>query len=298
MKVFILSLVLIFSGIVVKADERDVIKQLQNVSVTIKAKGAEGSGFIKTRVVKVGDKEETVSFCWTAAHVVDGLRHTRVVIDTKTGTSKTIVEFDDASIVQELNENGRRVGEVKMDAEIIKFSNADTGEDLALLRIRKRNFVDKNISIQFYLEDNIPQAGENLFHVGSLLGQMGANSLTTGIISQQGRVLSNGKVFDQSSAVAFPGSSGGLLSLKSDGRCVGMLVRGAGEGFNLFVPVRRIRDWAKKTGIEFALDDKFPVPSDDELRKSMIEDNEFQNNKIDGVKSIDGTRFMIRETSK
>jgi hypothetical protein len=31
-------------------------------------------------------------------------------------------------------------------------------------------------------------------------------------------------------------------------------VRGAGETFNLIVPIRRIREWAKEQGCEFLLD--------------------------------------------
>ena len=42
--------------------------ELQRVSVTIKAESAQGSGTLVTR--KVGD--QTVTFIWTAAHVVDG----------------------------------------------------------------------------------------------------------------------------------------------------------------------------------------------------------------------------------
>lgn len=272
------------------AADQAIVQHLQNVSVTIKAGNAEGSGFIKTRSVKVGEKDEAVSYVWTAAHVVAGLRKTRTVIDAKSGTPRTLVEFDDASIVQELNESGRRVGEVKMDAQVVRYSNADTGEDLALLLIRKRNFVAPTVSVQFYA-DAMPPVGTELYHVGSLLGQMGACSLTTGIVSQYGRVLPNGKTFDQSSAVAFPGSSGGLLSIKSDGRVAGMLVRGAGEGFNLFVPVRRMRDWAKRVGCEFALDDAVAVPTDAELFGTAIEDGEA--NAKAGGKSVDA-KFLIR----
>ena len=45
---------------------------LQRVSVTIKAGDAQGSGTLVTR--QIG--EDTVTFVWTAAHVVDGLRTT------------------------------------------------------------------------------------------------------------------------------------------------------------------------------------------------------------------------------
>ena len=52
----------------------------------------------------------------------------------------------------------------------------------------------------------------------------------------------NVKVFDQVTAVAFPGSSGGGMFLKANGEYVGMLTQGVMklQGFNFIVPVRRI----------------------------------------------------------
>jgi hypothetical protein len=254
------------AGSFVNADDKttiraDKIAEIQDLSVTIHAGNAQGSGEIKTR--------NGVNFVWTAGHVVEGLRTTREVIDSKTGTHKTVIEFRDAKVVKELIEDGRSVGRLEMDAEVIRYSNVDNGEDLAVLRIRKRNFVKS--SLQFYLEEQIPPVGTTLYHCGSLLGQVGSNSFTRGIMSQHGRVVS-GKVYDQTTCAAFPGSSGGGVYLP-DGRMCGMIVRGAGETFNLIVPVRRIHEWAKKAGVEFALDDKVPVPSDAELRKMPVEEN-------------------------
>ena len=97
--------------------------------------------------------------------------------------------------------------------------------------------------------------------------------MTSGIVSQIGRVYPEiGKeVFDQTTVAAFPGSSGGGVYLE-DGRYVGMLVRGAGETFNLIVPVRRMQAWAKKAKVEWALNDTIAVPSETELEKIPIED--------------------------
>jgi hypothetical protein len=50
-----------------------------------------------------------------------------------------------------------------------------------------------------------------------------------------------------------------------------MLVRGAGEGFNLIVPVRRMTDYCKKHKIMWALDAKVAMPTEDELKKISIE---------------------------
>lgn len=257
---------------------------LQNISVTIRAEGemssGEGSGVVFTRKNVKGD---LVNFVWTAAHVVDGLRTERKVIVN--GAPKVLVEFKDAIIIKEIRENGRTVGRLQMDAEVLKYSDAVNGHDLALLRIRKLNFVTDTVS--FYLDDKIPSLGIDLLHVGSLLGQMGANSMTDGIYSQHGRLLKslNKFVFDQTTCVAFPGSSGGGIYLKSDSRYIGMLVRGAGEGFNLIVPVRRMVDFCKEHEMMWALDSAVKIPTELELKKMSIEDapshKEDKNDKHD-----------------
>ena len=247
-------------------EEKNVPQHLQNISVTIVSQNSrgsgEGSGEIMTRKFPNG---ETVNFFWTAAHVVDNLRKTRTIIDPKTGTPKTVVEFDDAKIVKSLTEDGRNVGKMELFAEVIRYS---AEEDLALLRLRKKNFV--SVTVEFYLEDNIPVISTPLLHVGSLLGQLGSNSMTTGIMSQHGRLI-NKKVYDQTTVAAFPGSSGGGVYTK-DGRMIGMLVRGAGETFNLIVPVRRMQKWAKSAGVEWALDHKVKMITQEELEKLPVED--------------------------
>lgn len=265
------------------AGEEGVTQCLQEVSVTIKAgisgSTAQGSGVIVTREVPIKpDSQERVrvSFVWTAAHVIDDLRSTREVVDPETGQKRTAIQFQDAAIVQELVERGRRVGELKIDAKVIRYSDAEDGEDLALLMIRKRDFVSS--SAKFHEADSIP-TGTRLYHVGSLLGQLGANSLTSGILSQVGRVLEvghgEGVVFDQTTCAAFPGSSGGGVFLaegESAGACVGLIVRGAGETFNLMVPVRRIRAWAQEVGVEWAMDERVAPPDLQTLEQQPIED--------------------------
>jgi S1-C subfamily serine protease len=252
--------VLLFAGV---AQSQEIAQHLQDVSVTIKAGYSEGSGVIVTRIID-GKK---INFVWTAAHVVDGLRRVKDVV-TPDGASRKVVSFDDCSLVKELIENGRRVGEMKMDAVVIRYS---AKEDLALLRIRKVDFISANA--EFHLDPNIPTIGSALFHVGSLLGQAGSNSMTSGIISQIGRVYPGiGKeVFDQTTVAAFPGSSGGGVYLQN-GRYIGMLVRGAGETFNLIVPVRRMIRWAKSAGVEWALNSDVDPPSLQEIKDAPIED--------------------------
>jgi hypothetical protein len=255
------------------SSEQVVAKHLQDISVTIVSKGergfggGEGSGVIKTRQLPNG---EYVNFVWTAAHVVSNLRHEKSVIDSKSGGTKTVVEFDDAMVVKALNEDGRMVGKIEFYAEVIRY-NAE--EDLALLRLRKKDFIRP--SVKFYVDEKngkplIPPVGTKLLHVGSLLGQLGSNSMTEGIMSQHGRLL-NKMVFDQTTVTAFPGSSGGGVYL-SDGQCVGLVLRGAGETFNLIAPVRRIHEWAKRANVDWAVCDSTKMPTDEELRKLPVED--------------------------
>ena len=251
-----------------------VSAHLQEISVTIRAGSAEGSGVACVR--------DGITYIWTAAHVVDGLRGTREVIDPKTGSKRTVVEFRDAKVIKMLSENGRTVGRIEMDAEVIRYSGFRHGEDLALLRVRKKGFI--KTSAKFYLEKKIPSLGTRLLHVGSLLGALGSNSLTDGVMSQHGRLIGK-TVYDQTTVTAFPGSSGGGVYL-TDGRYMGMLVRGAGEGFNLIVPIRRLRAWAKRAGVEWAIDPGVKVPPREELDKLPIEDVGGKSSSSTGGKSL------------
>jgi hypothetical protein len=277
MKNYITSLIIGFAMLTPIAAAEEKAKEtpstadhLQNVSVTIRSEGSfsvgEGSGVIFTRKDKDGN---LVNLVWTAAHVIDNLRTERKVLVN--GSPKTLVEFKDPIIVKEIRQNGRTVGRLQMDAEVLKYSESEKGHDLALLRVRKLNFVTD--SVTFYLDKKILPLGTDLLHVGSLLGQMGANSMTDGIYSQHGRLIKslNKHVFDQTTCTAFPGSSGGGVYLKKDARYVGMLVRGAGEGFNLIVPVRRMVDYCEKHKIMWALDKSIKMPTEAELKDMPVE---------------------------
>lgn len=256
----------VFKSVLPENNRGAVSKYLQDISVTIVTNSGEGSGVIKSKKDEHGN---IVNFVWTAAHVVDSLRSVRHVIDPRTGTSRQIVEFQDAFVVKDIKQNGRSVGKLKLAAEVVRYSDSETGHDLALLRIRKNGFI--KTSVVFFVGKEIPPIGVDLFHVGSLLGQMGSNSMTTGIMSQQGRLIRNNKnVFDQTTCPGFPGSSGGGVYL-TDGRYVGMLVRGAGETFNLIVPVRRMLKWAHTANIDWAITDA-PMPTDEGMLKLPIED--------------------------
>lgn len=257
MKVFHTLLLIVFTSIF-NVYSVSLPEQLQDISVTVIAKGGQGSGVIKVR--------DGVSYVWTAGHVVSANRQTRSVIDSESNSIKSIVTFDDVMVVRDIIENGRLVGSVMGFAQIIKYSDVNFGADLALLRLYKQNF--SSYSANFCLDSNIPLVGESLIHVGSMRGHFGANSYTTGVVSQHGRIL-NGKLFDQVSTTAQPGSSGCGIFTK-DGKYVGMLVRGCvgADTFNFITPIRVIIEWAKNHGVYWAIDDSVPV----DFSNSVIED--------------------------
>lgn len=274
--------------------KKDVAQFLQDISVTIKSESrsskSEGSGVLISR--KIGTEE--VAFVWTCAHVVDNLRNIRSVVNEKGGSIK-IVEFNDPKIIKELVEGGRRVGEIKMDAKVIKYSGYTHGHDLALLMVRAKNY--SKAGAKFYLnkEDPIIPIGSRLFHVGSLLGQMGANSMTTGIISQIGRVEDKVE-FDQTTVTAFPGSSGGGVYLEN-GQYVGMIARGAGEGFNLMIPIRRMSTWAKNNGVLWAVDPSVKTPSIKEILAMPIESSGLKAAEEKKSKNKKNMKFLIKTES-
>jgi len=246
---------------------------LQGISVTVLAGESQGSG---TLISRVTEDDEVVSFVVTAAHVIDNLRYVRQVVSPD-GSTKRLIEFKDPRIVAERYQDGRRVGEQTLDCKVIKYSGADYGEDLALLMIRLRNSYPASSSARFPKRGYIPPVGADLSHCGSLLGKFGSSSYTTGVLSQTGRLLegegATNSVFDQITAVAFPGSSGGGVYLRANGMYIGMLTRGTEtQGFNFIVPIRRIGDWAEKAGIGWILDSSEPMPPMNEILLIPVED--------------------------
>lgn len=286
----ILTLILNWINVGYCEETKDVAKQLQEIAVTIKAGGSSGSGVIFTRK---DTNNNFINFVWTAGHVVKDLRSERELI-TSDGSKKTVVEFQDPKIVKILIEDGRIVGTLEIDCEIIKYSDAENGDDLCIMMARKKGFIKE--TVKFYNNIEPLPLGTELFHVGSLLGITGGQSLTAGIVSQIGRLV-NKKEFDQSTVVAFPGSSGGGLFLKNNGECVGFILRGAGETFNLFIGIRRVKDWAERNRMLWALDQNIPLPPIEEIKAMPIEDKfnrfDFNKNKDNTIKTLENKTNSI-----
>lgn len=268
MRFLFVSLVLSMAGSAalvltpLQAGDMSIPEQLEAASVTILAGRHQGSGALH-------QTKDGRTWVLTAGHVIQSLKQTRTILDDA-GHAKQIVEFPDVQALSLMKDGGRNVGEYHYNLEVIRYSSPDYGDDLALLRVRSRSFKPP-VSIKFYQGQDIPRIGTDLWHCGSLLGEFGNNSITAGNVSSVGRLLYE-RVYDQTSCTAFPGSSGGPIVLKSSGEYVGMIVRGAGEGFNLIVPIRRINAWADRVGARFVLDESKPVPTEEELRKKPVEE--------------------------
>lgn len=216
-------------------------------SVTIKAGFAQGSGVIFTR--------DERCFVLTAGHVVKGLRTVKTRL--KDGKDEKYVHFKDASIFVVQYQDNRKVGSSTIDCQVLAYSDADDGEDLAMLEVRKRSFM--TATARFADAGYVAPIGTRVYHCGSLHGELGSSSLTDGIVSRLGRVH-EGKVYDQTSVSAVPGSSGGGV-FAEDGTYVGMITRGAGETFNLMVPARRIREWLEAEELLWVVDPERQEPS-------------------------------------
>ena len=57
-----------------------------------------------------------------------------------------------------------------------------------------------------------------------------------------------------------------------------MLVSGAGEGFNLIVPIRRMQKWCQDVNLLWAIDESIPCPSLEEIKTIQSEDAALEAN--------------------
>jgi S1-C subfamily serine protease len=218
---------------------QETFSVLQSITVLVDTGGGRGTGVLVTR--RLG--KELHTYVWTAGHVV------------KRG-QKPNGTFRDVTVIQELRQGGLLTGTRTVSATVISYSDPERGDDLALLEINVPNWT--SVSAVFGATAVLP-VGTPLIHVGCTLGLY--NSTSLGIVSQTDRFLTGlPKSFEQTSCMGYPGSSGGGV-YSYDGRCIGLLVRGAGPGLNMIVPMRRLRAWAAKMGVLWAIDPAVPVPT-------------------------------------
>ena len=276
---------------VASAADRYVPEYLNAISVTVRAeKGyqkAEGSGSLFVR--QVGDNN--VTFCWTAGHVVEHLR--KVEESIAAGKPIKKVTFENPKLVRELrNKDGRRTGEVVVDAKVLRYSPAEK-HDLALLIVLSEDFT-ATASIEFLPKGSaLTRIGTHLNHCGSFLGGTGSNSYSDGTLSSHGRILFK-QPFCQTTCVGYPGSSGGVVA-NDAGEYIGMLVRGAGSDYNLCVPVARMWKWAEENKVEWAMNPKLKVTQKD-IEALPIEGPAASTSKGTGTGKHKDFPYLIKRT--
>lgn len=212
-----LSILLTFSPLLNSASPEPTpfsvsYEALQASAVTVVTERGSGSGVVVLHT-------NGTAFCWTAAHVVQGSK-------------------GDVTLVKEVVVAGRAVGRFSVQAEII---SCNTTQDLAVLKPRSGYFF--KTGAKFESATFIPNLGDPCVHVGSMQGLPGAESVTTGVVSFAGRVM-EGLIFDQTTATATPGSSGGGV-WSTGGKLIGIVVSGFSDTFSFIVPVRRMHEWAQ-----------------------------------------------------
>lgn len=235
---------------------------LTGASVMIDSGRGSGSGVLF--------KNGQDTFVWTAAHVIPTPRVV-TVLDAE-GRMQTRYVFGDVGIIRAVVEDGRKVGENFHYARVLRWSRK---HDLALLLVHKRGYGSS--SVRFF--DGVPEQGRKLWHVGSMHGYKGMNSVAEGIFAFSGRLRKGfqhdeqeGLVWDQVSGVAHPGSSGGGVFLQGDGRCVGLVtdfLTGGGHqthGAYCITPSRRLIAYAREQKAAWAVDAAIKPPQ----REAML----------------------------
>lgn len=262
----------------------------RSISVTVDTSDSYGSGIALTRKDSQG---KDVTFIWTVAHVVSTDNRPKgfetlelffgigpsITTTNEEGTNNVIIitpekEIRHTPITNDIkaikiaytSEQLRKVVHITNELELIKWSDPDKGEDLAILKV-KGTFFNKN-SVKFSLKD-LPEYGEDIYVIGSPKSQ--EESLTTGVISYVGRI-DEGRLFDQITGFIHPGSSGSGVLLKRNNECVGLVRSLAAVGINQIVPTRRMLEWAKKEHVEWAMNPNVPMPTDEELKRLPLTD--------------------------
>lgn len=242
------------------------------VSVMVDSGRGTGSGV----VFKNGDS----SFVWTDAHVVSDAQQVRTVIDPKTGTPKVQVTYQDVTVVTEDYQAGRKVGETRRLAKVVRFGRDD---DLALLLVHERGY--GKASAKFRVE--APKVGSAVWHAGSFHGSPGINSVSDGVVAATGRLrrafesneTDRPLVYDQISAIAHHGSSGGGVFAKDTGECLGLVTEFLNVNQGVFThgsfcitPARRMKEFAERTSCVWAFDPSVKSPTPEAMMKGRVTD--------------------------
>lgn len=236
---------------------------LSSISVTVSTPGGTGSGVAFTRKDANG---EDITFVWTAGHVVQHRESVPFLFVGPPGSSNApilkskMIYYTNVTVMQDVTINGEYAYTTNLSATVIKSSPNETGNDLAILRVNGK-FFNQN-TVAFDLSGRIPKLGESLYGVSSPYGEYGM--FNVGVLSFVGRNI-DGTLYDQTTLIIYPGSSGSGV-FNTNGKCTGLVLIMRAPSLGYMAPVRRMQKWAKDEGVEWALDPKIPMPSEDELK--------------------------------
>lgn len=250
---------------VLVASERNVPEYLESICVKIKVNDGTGSGTAFTRKDWTGTND--VTFIWTAAHLFN---HTEDVYSMLFfgQHARTSPIVDHAMVILPIfDKDGAVCGSTNRLAKVIKYSDNEVGQDLALLQLDGVWF-NKNSAV-FDLSGKPTRIGTKVISCASPYGL--TDTYSEGHISMVGGMMLNSNVLDQTSCVVFPGSSGGGM-FNEKGLYIGMTTMMRAAGLNFMVPMRRMQEWAKKEHIEWALDPSIPMPSKENFETIRVGD--------------------------
>ncbi len=238
---------------------------ISRTAVVVMTSRGSGSGTLFSRLDADGQPAHLV---WTAAHVVAIHRSVTTIID-HTGKITQVVKFAPVKVVIPIVRNGKHMGDGTLVADIIQYSNAKTGDDLAILKIRDPEF--PGIQPRFWLSRGILPVGSEVYTVGSPFGLQCANTFSVGYISQHGREY-NGKVLDQVSSIVYGGASGSGV-FTTDGQYIGMVTMMTAPQIGYMVPVRRMHEWATRAKVVWALNPLVSMPGAEALKSLPVEND-------------------------
>lgn len=216
------------------------VSALVSASVIVGSQDGYGSGVVF--------KNGRHVFVWTDAHVVSGNR-------------VSATEFAPAWVAQDKFHPRRAI--------IIRYSER---HDIALMRLEASDWPDG--SVVFARNNDEPKPGEAIWHVGSMGGPPGINSVSDGVFSCANRLRlfgapnDSGIIYDQVSLNSCQrGSSGGGVFRKSTLECLGLVTEYLGPGFSwgamCMTPTRRLRQMAKQSDCLWAVTRDVAVPRSD-----------------------------------
>lgn len=203
------------------------VDYLQSITCFIDSYGASGGGVF---IVKTNRD----IFILSAFHVVENSKENSIFKDVKV----QILTYQDDI----------KVGLIESDAQIVRFDKED---DLVLLKLKQKNFTTNSVKF-FNGECKNIRVGEFVCHAGNFWGMFGANSYTEGILSHKGRIIDK-KLYWQTDCQVISGSSGAGI-FNSNGELIGILTMKR-ESSGYFIPIFRIKEWAKEQKCEFIFTD-------------------------------------------